>query len=346
MYIIVYSNVCYKTFGRRIFAVTKQAIADHIGISRTTVSLVLNNSKNNTISTNTKHKVLKVAKELGYRSNDSLNKICFILYNRSGDDPRYFADLRSIERCCSKKNYMMIFMSIKSNVDDFQKLKEFITSDDADGIILSGDVDNTIIDILNEGTIPFVVYSGIEKDDTHILMPDSYKITYEAVKCLLKYGHKRIALFLGSLNLLIHQQVLAGYEQALSEEKVEIDRSLLQVSIEEDGYEIAERMQILNIPYTAAFCANTIIQFTALQWFKEDKTNVPKRVSLVGYGLSNLVKLSTPQLTTFYVDYAESAKIVVDTLLKIINGETVEKKITYINNYKIYNGKTLEINED
>lgn len=321
--------------------VTKQAIADYLGVSRTTVSLVLNNAKNNTISEKTREKVIKAAKELGYRSNDSLNKICFILYNRPYDDPRYLLDLRNIEERCSKNDYSMIFMSVKSNEQDFEKLREFLNSDEADGIIITGDVDNVVINILNSGSVPFVIYGGMERNDKNIILPDSEKISYEAIKYMLDFGHKRIALFLGTLNLLIHRQIVAGYEKALLEYGVEIDKSLIQASKEEDGYEMAERMKVLNIPYSAVFCANTIVQFTALQWYKENKICIPEDKSIVGYGLSNVVKLSVPELTTFYFDYAKSAEIVVNTLLKIIAGESVETGVIYLSDIKMNEGKTL-----
>ena len=324
--------------------VTKKEIADYLNVSRTVVSMVLNNSKNSTVSEKTKQRVIEAAEELGYKFDESLNKICFLLYNRKSDDPRYLSDLRHIEKYCSKKNYRIIFMNAKNNDKDFEKVKRFIKANEANGFIVTGDVDDKIIDLLKENETNFIVYGGTERDDINVLLPDSERIAYEAVNYMIGYGHRRIALFLGSLDLMIHRKVLEGYTKALSENNIELDKSLIQVNKEEDGYEIAKNMNILNIGYTAAFCTNTVIQFSALQWYKENGINVPGDLSLVGYGLSDLVKLSYPELTTLYFDYAKSAEILSNSIIDIINNKPPEENIIHFDDYKVNKGGTFASN--
>jgi len=187
-----------------------------------------------------------------------------------------------------------------------------------------------------------VVYSSVAKENLNVIEPDVVKIAYECTKHLISLGHKDIALFTGSLLVNVHQKTLAGYKLALEEAEIPFNKLLVQVSKEEDGYELCSRMEMLEIPYTAAFCVNTLIQFGALQWLKERGISVPGEISLVGWGLTELVKMSTPKLTTFYVDPSETV-VVVERLQEIIKNRDAERKTIYLNNIKLFEGGTASL---
>lgn len=324
--------------------VTRKEIAEYLGISRTAVSLVLNNTPSSTISAETRNKILQAANELGYRDIEVSPKLCYVLYDRDANDPRYMADLQTIESAASEHHYGLIFMNVTHEDESLDKLKKIINNQEVDGFILSGDVDNKLLELFHRFSTPYILYgmplTEIENSIHHIAIDDR-KLAYDAVSNLFTMGHTRIALFMGSLDYLIHQRTLEGYVEAHKDRGIELDKSLIQISNDENGYEICKRAQMLHLDYTAAFCANTVIQFGALQYLQSEGISVPGEVSLVGSGFSELVKLSVPQLSTYYVSNLEKSRVV-SLLADLINKKNTNETLSeFITDFEWFKGDTL-----
>lgn len=322
--------------------VTKKEIAEHLGLSRTSVSLVLNNSPSSTISEETKKKILETAKEMGFPISEQSRKICYILYNREAEDPRYMYDLKSIENAASRFDYTLIFKNVKSSPEDYLKLVKFLQVRGTDGFIVTGDIDDVIVDIMEKAQVPYLFYGGTIRDKTNVVTFDHKKVAYTATKHLIASKHRRIALFIGPLEYPIHRHNLEGYKIALQDAGIDFDQSLVQVSREEDGYELCYRMELLGIDYTAIYCTNTVIQFTALHYFKERGVHVPLEKSLIGNGYSELVEVSKPRLTTVLGDPAQ-IETVVFRLIDIIRKKVKEPEVVYLNKVKLIEGETVSI---
>ncbi|UVI30404.1 LacI family DNA-binding transcriptional regulator [Paenibacillus spongiae] len=301
--------------------VTKKEIAEYLGISRTAVSLVLNNTPSSTISAETRTRILQAAKELGYRDVEVSPKLCYVLYNRESNDPRYMGNLKVMEEEASQLNYGLVFMNITSAEDSLNKLQRLLDNQEIEGFIVSGDVDKTLIDMFRQSQAPYII-EGLPLpdiiDNVNFAANDDRRLAYDATSYLISIGHTRIALFMGSLDYYTHRLGMEGYCQALEDNGLPVDKSLIQISNEENGYELCKRAEILQVDYTAAFCANTVIQFGVLQRLKETGTAVPQSISLIGSGLNELARVSVPQLTTLYASTAETAKTV-SLLIDIIH---------------------------
>ncbi|WP_158560874.1 LacI family DNA-binding transcriptional regulator [Paenibacillus contaminans] len=321
-------------------AVTKKDIADYLGISRTAVSLVLNDTPSSTVSEETRKKILQAAKELGYAEVSP--KLCYILYNRPADDPRYMNDLRAVEETASAYNYRVLFMNVKAAPEDFIKLQRFLRSQEVSGFIVSGDIDEQIIELIVQSKVPYVFYGGTLREGVNVVVNDDKKLAYNATKYLLSLGHRRIACLTGSLDLMTHVLSIEGYKQAYEEADLPVDKTLVQVGADEDGYELCKRMQMLDIPFTAAFCANTVIQFGVLQRLRQCGISVPQEVSLIGSGMSELVKASFPQLTTYYV-YPQQKGILVKQLIEKIEMKQFDPAIAYLSEFTFYAGETVAV---
>ncbi|MBB6729364.1 LacI family DNA-binding transcriptional regulator [Cohnella zeiphila] len=320
--------------------VTKKDIAEYVGVSRSAVSLVLNNTPSSTIAEKTRQKILQAAKELGYVGTEASPRLCFVLHGRTPDDPRYMYDLKIIEDAASKSNYSLLFVNIQAEPGDQEKLRKIIQNKEADGYIVTGDLDESAIDLIVSANVPYLFYGGIPREGTNSVVMDHRKGAYEAVKMLLEHGHRRIAFFSGNLETRIHRTNLEGYYEALEEAGIEVDKSLIQASKDEDGYEMCARLQVLDIDYTAIFCVNTVIQFGALQWLKERGIAVPSQVSLIGYGYSELAHLSKPELTTVFVSPADR-QTAVARLIETIHRKKTSPEVTYLSEMKFFKGGTV-----
>lgn len=323
-------------------AVTKKEIADYLGISRTAVSLVLNNTPNSTISEETRANIIRAARELGYREAEVSPKICYILYNRDTEDPLYATDLKLVEKAASRHDYRLLYMTIGATAKDYKRLESCLGNKEIEGVLITGDVDDRVLDILEQSGVPYVVFSSLEKPSVNSVEPDVVRIAMECTNHLIELGHRNIALLSGGLDQLVHQRTLEGYKNALKEAGIAYDRSLVQVSKEENGYELCQRMELLDIPYTAAFCVNTLIQFGALQRLKDRGVQVPQEISLISWGMTDVVKMSMPPLTTYYIDVKEKG-IVVDRLIELIKDGGGERKTIYLTNIKLFEGGTTSV---
>ncbi|BBI34098.1 LacI family DNA-binding transcriptional regulator [Cohnella abietis] len=313
--------------------VTKKEIAEHLGISRTAVSLVLNNTPSSTISNETRHKILQAAKELGYRDIEVSPKLCYVLYDRDANDPRYMVDLQIMEAKASDFNYGLVFLNISSDPLSLNKLHKYLDNQEIEGYILTGDVDDNLLELFRNSNTPYIFY-GMPlraQEEINFIAFDDRTLALHATEYLFSLGHTRIALFMGSLDYEIHQLNLEGFRNAHEKNGIPLDKSLIQISNDENGYELCKRTDLLQLKPTAIFCVNTVIQFGALQYLQSTGVSVPNDISLVGSGLSELVKVSSPQLTTYYVS-AEKKATTVSMLLEIINNrnakETVSSRIT------------------
>ena len=111
--------------------ITKKEIAEKLGVSRTTVSLVLNRKPDARISEETARRVLTMARKLGYQNQEETvtqNLICYILCNRRLDKPNYFESLRAFESVSFESNFRTIFTTVDHTDDDYDKLEDLLRS--------------------------------------------------------------------------------------------------------------------------------------------------------------------------------------------------------------------------
>lgn len=323
--------------------VTKKEIAEYLGISRTAVSLVLNNTPSGTISEKTRNKIVQAAKELGYRDSVVSPQICYVLYDRVANDPRYLTDLQIIEAAASSHDYGLVFINITREPESIGKLQKSIASKEIDGYIITGDVDENLCELFRNSNIPYVFYGMplSNQENLNFISFDFERLAYNAVHYLISIDHSRIALFIGSLDYNIHQQILDGYLKAHEDNDIPIDKSLIQISNEENGYELGRRADMLRLKYTGAFCANTVIQFGVLQYLQGVGISVPGDISLVGSGLTELAKISVPQLTTYYVNSVDK-ELTVPLLLEVIKNYNSKEPFTVrVTEFQRFEGGTV-----
>ncbi len=326
--------------------VTKKDIAKYLGISRTSVSLVLNNTPGNTISTETKNKIRQAAKYLGYRNTEVSAKICYVLYERPINDPRYMVDVAVMEEAASLAGYGLLFMNVNRSSESMAKLQRSIDELEIQGYIISGDVDDRISSMFRSSSTPYIFY-GLNLPEQapfiNYFTFDYAQIACSAANYLFSLGHRHIALFLGSLDYPIHQLMLEGFSRAYDDHKQALDKSLIQISNEENGYELCRRAEVLRLEYTAVVCGNTVIQFGALQYLQSKGISVPDSISLIGLDQSEFVKFSVPQLTTYHFTEEGKKRIVPMLHELIVNGIQSSPVSMITKEFKLFEGGTVAL---
>lgn len=308
--------------------VTIKDIAELAGVSKTTVSKVLNN-KDEKISDTTRKKILDIVKEKNYRPNKMAQSLVTKKTKTIGiiiPDIRnpFFTDIvRGAEDKAVKEGYNIILCNTDENAE--KEIKAFNTLADkmVDGIIFAP---SSKIDLnakeYNLSTKPIVlVDKKLDiKNLKGIVCLDNEEGTYLETNHLVEKNHNKILYLSGPLKNEIARDRLKGYKKALKEANIEYDEKLvLQGEYSLDwGYEIIKSLKDIN--FTAICAANDLIAIGAIKALKERNIHIPKDISVVGFDDIQTSSIIEPQLTTInqnsYDMGYESANILIKNLEK------------------------------
>ena len=216
--------------------VSMQDIADKVGISKATVSLVLNGKAGSRVSAATQQKVLEAAAELDYHINNVARSL------RMGQSPfvgivvtdisnEFFGKLTfHIQEEAKKYGFMVITVNTNESSSEFDDIVSMLISNQVAGIIAvpTNDSSATLNRIRMLG-IPLVQLDRtVEGIDADYVGVDNYAGTRDAMQKLLAKGKRRCAMvsFDLDVNPIIDRQ--KGFKDALSEAGV-LDPSLIKI---------------------------------------------------------------------------------------------------------------------
>jgi LacI family transcriptional regulator len=319
---------------------TIKDIARMSGVSVSTVSRVINNSK--PVNKEIREKVEKVINETNFRPNALARSLINKSTNLVGviiPQINYIsAELISgIEEVANQNGYNIILSN--SRLDAAQELKamDIFKEKQVDGIILSSvDITDHHEHLINENKIPLVVV-GQKTTDYGIpwVDVDNYTPITELVRYLIRCGHMKIGMIHGPL-----KDQSAGYSryQAFLDEmqrhQLPVDSACLVESnfSTKGGYHAMETLlRESNVP-TAILCASDTIAIGAKNCAEDRGYLVPDDVSIVGFDDIDLATLVRPQLTTVRSSIQNMGSKSMETLLKIMN----EGKLNQLEHYVEY----------
>jgi DNA-binding LacI/PurR family transcriptional regulator len=298
---------------------TSSEVARRAGVSRTTVSFVLNGVLDQGISELTRAKVLAAAREMGYQPNaaartlagGSTGTVALVIPKAS----HLYVDVflaqlaASINEECHRHGLRML---IESTEDDGREPGGFVNlvrSRRIDGLIvvnLPTSAHEHLVRIQEAG-IPMVVLAGgqagMQRFET--IGNDTMLSTQIAVDHLLDLGHKRVAYVSYAppdYDTINGRE--AGWRHALRQRGIEPEPSWVEYGdiSAQSGYEATRRLIARGGKFTALFAGNDTIAFGALRALGEAGLRVPHDVAMVGYDDIPLAAFASPPLTTMRSD--------------------------------------------
>jgi LacI family transcriptional regulator len=285
-------------------------VAKACGISKATVSLVMNNSSLK-VSRETRAKVLRVAKEMNYQPSASARSLSLQRSNMIGivtqrnfhmiADAYYGQLINAIIDSATCADYTVSLYNGRIWRDAAET--QCIFGDGrCDGVIvLMAKRDERLTAALHQCRVPFVtVNSGIRTPDVNSIDIDNVDAGYRMTRYLLDCGHRRIAC------LRTHDQFSVdrrdGYRKALADAGIDYAERLDIVSAysaDDNGFIGAQR--IFSQPehgVTAIFAATDRLAVEAIHGLKDLGLRVPADVSVVGLNDTPDAALCRPPLTT------------------------------------------------
>lgn len=311
-------------------------IAKLAGVSRSTVSRVINNYAN--VPEMTKQKVLKVIEQYNYYPNLSAQVLAgkrtrtiglFMIDSGrvSGDSISSLLLARIIESASSHGYYVLThIVHDLAEQDEARTIKESFYQRRIDGGIFIGaaNYEPLIEELIAEGFMVAIVdqnLPGHEEPNRIVFNFDNETGVGQAIDYLVSLGHKQIGMINGDMNRYSGPSKLRGFQHAMSRHQLPIVQQwMLPGNFNEaSGYKaIKDFINTKTELPTAIFAANDSVAFGAMRALKESGIRVPKEVSIVGFDDHILSVHYRPALTTIRVDFADMMDKLTKTLISSI----------------------------
>ncbi len=310
---------------------TLEEIGKLAGVSRSTVSRVINNHPN--IRPNVRERVQQVIAETGYQPNSAARSL---VSNRSRiiglfmpsvlrsafTDPYYPQIIQAISHACNQNDYIVSLFLSQTVEEESKMIQRIVGSGVIDGLIITAEhTDTSFIPTLQAYDIPFVQIGrphDTTKDDISYIDVDNYAGAHYATSHLIQQGHRRIAQIATIYNTAGVDRD-RGYRQALVERGIAVDEELIEVGdfSETSGYEAMQRL-LLKKP-TAVFVQSDSMAIGALRALHEVNIQVPQDVAIVGFDDLPSASQLSPSLTTIRQPIYRTGTLAVETLIDILN---------------------------
>ena len=315
--------------------VNLRSLAEHLELSQTTVSLVLNNSPSaKSIPQETRDRVLEAATRLNYRPNyfaRSLRQSRSMSVGVLAPDlsEGYFTSVMSgVVKELTGAHYFYFTACHDWKDELIEQYPRMLVERAVDGFLLL----NTPADKLSV-PVPVVAisaHSAVE-NVTNIVL-DHHKAVGIALQHLYELGHRRIAFMRGPRAIPDSEYRWQSIQQVAGEIGLRIDPALV-VRIDatgwssktgqhpmapEIGYKPMQGLFEKTRDFTAVFCFNDIAAIGAIRSLKDVGLRVPEDVSVVGFDDIQSAAYSTPSLTTVRQPLLEMGKRGAEILLKRI----------------------------
>jgi DNA-binding LacI/PurR family transcriptional regulator len=319
-------------------------IAYKAGVSQATVSRALRGSP--LVSSETRRRVQSIAKELNYKVDKNASAlrrqraqtIALLLFeDPTSDDslinPFFVSMLSSITRASARRGYDLL-VSFQQFSDDWHA--DYQDSHKADGIIMLGYGDYTqalpkLERLVGQGTHCVRWGAIVEGQPDTSIGCDNLQGGQAITEHLLSQGRRRIA-FIGDISPACPEFAdrYRGHVRALQAHGLQAKaqwRVEARDSTELVGADAARELLVRDANVDAIFAASDLLAIGAMRALIDQGVRVPIDIAVVGFDDIPMAAFSSPPLTTVAQDAKLAGEMLVDTLLRQINGQPTQSQM-------------------
>lgn len=314
--------------------VTVIDIARAAGVSKSTVSLVLQGSP--LVREETRTKVNEAIRELGYVYNrgaanlrQAKSKIVGIIVNDLTNS--FFAELAvGMDMIVQSAGYVQFLAHSGEDVDRQRELISSMREHGIAGLILSparGTVAADLKQVVDSGLPVVVAVRNVPGAKVSSLLSDNYAGAREAVRYLIELGHRRIAFAGGFSDIQVFAERTQGYRDGLAGAGIAVDEELIASSAPSRAGGVTAIERMLSRPGerpTAALCFNDAVAFGVCDGLRARRLEPGVDFSVIGFDDVIEARSAVPALTTVNVDPQRMGQKAAQLLFKQINAGNAE----------------------
>jgi LacI family transcriptional regulator len=272
-------------------------------------------------------RVQKAIRELDYSPNEIARSLkvkqtrMLALVLPDITNPFFPEIIRGAEDTAFDRGYFLMTANTDEQIGRERRIIAALRSYRVDGILLAsapGKDSGHIRSIMQGGISVVCLDRTVSGINTDAVLLDNVRGGRECVRHLIQGGHSKIAIITGSLSLQTGLERLKGYEEALRESDIEVDRNLvLEGDFRyESGYRLGKELLKRRVKPTAIFVCNGVMTVGVLKALEELGVRCPEDISLATFDDLAVDRSFHPHLTAVvqpgYEMGARAATILMD----------------------------------
>lgn len=315
-----------------------EEIAKEAGVSRSTVSRVLQNHPN--VKPDTREKVTEVMQQLGYRPNRLARGLVTGKFNFVGlivgdvRNPFYSEVAHIAEDILNEQGYMVVLCNSDYNIEKEKNYLNMMEDFGFAGVIMTSAAENSeLATMLKNMDCPVVLINRYLRNfNSNVVTIDNHLGGYLAVNHLLSLGHRNIAMLAGPEDSSSSRERLEGWKEAFAEYNLPWPGVCYSDLHSKFGYDFG--LSLLKMPKnkrpTAVCAVNDAMALGVMQAFTENGLSIPEDLSVIGFDDISPIVQSKIGLTTIRQPQEEMGKVAANMLLDRIKGiESSSKRVIF-----------------
>lgn len=323
------------------------------GVSVATVSKALNDHKD--IGEDTKERIRKTAKEMGYSPNSAAKAlktqrtnnigVLFVDEDQSGLTHDYFSYvLDSLKRTAEEHGFDITFINCNKTRKNRMSYLNHARYRGVDGIVIAciDFYDPEVVELVRSD-IPIVTIDHVFNNRISVIS-DNVKGMRDLLTYVYEKGHRKVAYIHGTDSAVTQARISSFYKTA-EELGIEVPDEYIKKAAYRStraSYEKTNELLDLPNPPTCIFYSDDFASFGGMNAIKERGLSIPDDISIVGYDGIKIGRHIEPKLTTLRQDTENIGAKAAESLIRLIE----QPKTTVIEQIvvggEVYEGKTVK----
>lgn len=306
-------------------------VARLAGVSKKTVSRVINNEPN--VSAKTLTKVKKVIEQLDYSPNTQAralasNRSFLLAMIYDNPNPTFITEAMygALSQCRPRGYELIVHPCDSSSAELHDNIIDFVKRVKLGGVILLPPISESeeLISRLKAIKFNYVRILSVASDDSsHMIHCNDRQAVSQIADHLVALGHTDIGFIQGPKNYQSAIERYEGFRQALQDKGISLPakRVAMGAYTYQSGVECAEWLLNSSSPPTAIFASNDQMAIGVMATAKKMGIDIPRELTVIGFDDSPQASRVWPALTTMDLHTREMSKKATQKLLALYDND-------------------------